>query len=188
MLDSASEYQPQTDTCSSDIVPQHRYNLRPLPNRRLSATDSSTLNISALSSNSAIRLLRQHAQPLSSESPHSSELVPQSYFTTGVGTASLISSDVQTVYLSGNFFSEVLIPTPVAPHVRIPEYFTSVHSRPPTPNFVDYPIRVDGTTIYDPQNDPRFPFLQNILLQILTHFLIKEKNLNSNVFKIPTLN
>ena len=152
-------YQPQTDTSSFDIVPQHRYNLRPLPNRRLSATDSSTSNFSALSSNSAIRLFRQHAQPLSSESTLSSELVPQSYFTTGVDTASLISSDVQTAYLSGNLFSEVLIPTPVAPHVRMPEYFTSDHSRPPTPNFADYPIRVDGTTIYDPQNDPHFPLL-----------------------------
>ena len=159
MLDSASEYQPQTDTSSSDIVPQHRNNLRPLPNRRLSATDSSTLNFSALSSISALRLLRQHSQPLSSESPHPSELVPQSYFTSGVDTASLISSDVQTAYLSGNLFSEVLIPTPVAPHVRIPEYFISDHSRPPTPNFADYPFRVDGTTIYDTQNDPRFPLL-----------------------------
>ena len=159
MLDSASENQSQTDTSSYDIVPQHRYNLGPLPIRRLSATDSSTLNFSALSSNSALRLLRQHAQALSSESPHSSDLVPQSSFTSGVDTAPLISSDVQTAYLSGYLFSEVLIPTPVAPHVRIPEYFTSVHSRPPTPNFADYPIRVDGTTVYDPQNNPRFPLL-----------------------------
>ena len=157
MLDSACEYQPQTDTSSSDIVRQHRYVLRPLPNRRLSATDSSTLYFSQLLRNSALRLLRQHAQPLSSESPHSSELVPQSYFTSGVDTASLISSDVQNAYLSGNLFSEVLIPTHVAPHVRIPEYFTSDHSRPPTPTSADYPIRVDGTTIYDPRNDPRFP-------------------------------
>ena len=153
MLDSASEHQPQTDTSSTDIVPQHRYNLRPLPNRRLSATDSSTLNFPALSSNSALRLLRQHAQPLSSDSRHSSELVPQSFFTSGVDTASLISSDVQTAYLSGNLFSEDLKPTPVAPHVRIPEEFTSDHSRTPTPKFADYPIRVEGTTIYDPQNE-----------------------------------
>ena len=159
MLDSASEYQPQTDTSSSDNVPQHRYNLGPLPNRRLSATDSSTLNFSAISSNSALRLLRKHAQPLSSESPHSSEFVPQSYFTSGVDTASLISPDVQTAYLSGNLFPEVLIPTPVAPHVRIPGYFTSDHSRPPTPKFAGYYFRVDVTTIYDPQNDPRFPLL-----------------------------
>ena len=175
LLDSAFEHQPQTDTSSSDIVPQHRYNLRPLPNRRLSATDSSTFTVSALSSNSALRLLRQHSQPLSSESPHSSELVPQSYFTSGVDTASFISSDVQTAYLSGNLFSEVLIPTPVAPHVRIPQYFTSDHSRPPAPNSADYPILVDGTTIYDPQNDPRFP--------ILTQRFIANKNSLSNTRK-----
>ena len=53
---------------------QHRFNLRSLPNRRLS-TDTSTLNFSALSSTSASRLLRQHAQPQSSGT-HSSELVP----------------------------------------------------------------------------------------------------------------
>ena len=103
-------------------------------------------------------LQRQHAQPLSSDT-HSSELVPQSYFTSGLDTASLLSSDVQTAYLSGNLFSEVLIPTPVPPHIRLPEYYTSEHSRPPTPNFTDYPIRVDGTTIYEPKNDPRFPIL-----------------------------
>ena len=132
--------------------------LGPLPNRRLSDTDSSTLIFSALSSNSALRFLRQHAQPVSSDSTHPSELVPQSYFTSGVDTASLLSSDVQTSYLSGNLFSEVLVPPPVAPHVRIPEYFTTDHSRPPT-FCSDYPIRVDGNTIYDPQNDPRFHIL-----------------------------
>ena len=47
----------------------------------------------------------------------------------------------------------------MAPHVRIPEYYTYDQSRPPIPNFADYPIRVDGITIYDPQNDPRFPIL-----------------------------
>ena len=176
LLDSASEYQPQTNTSSSDIIPQHRYNLRPLPYRRLSATDSSTLNFSPLSSNSALRLLRQHAQLISSDTTHSSELVPQSYFTSGVDTASLLSSDVQTAYcLSGNLFSEVLLPTPVAPHVGIPEYFTSDHSRPPTPNFADYPIRVDGTTIYDPQSDTRF--------RILTERFITTNNSLSNKIK-----
>ena len=124
LLESASEYHPQTDTSSSDIIPHHKYNLRPLPNRRLSATDSSKLNFSALSSNSALRLLRQHAQPISSDTVHSSDSIPQSYLTSGLDTASLLSSDVQTAYLSGNLFSEVLVPTPVAPHVRISEYFT----------------------------------------------------------------
>ena len=102
LLDSASEYHPQTDTSSSEIIPQHRYKLRPQPNRRLSATDSSTLNFSALSINSALRLLRQHAQPISSDTVHSSDFAPQSHLTSGLDTASLHSSDVQTVYLSGN--------------------------------------------------------------------------------------
>ena len=57
------------------------------------------------------------------------------------------------------FFSEVIIPTPVPAHIRLPEYYTADHSRPPTPNFADYPLRVDGITIYDPQNDHRFPIL-----------------------------
>ena len=61
--------------------------------------------------------------------------------------------------LSGNFFSEVIIPTSVPAHIRLPEYSTADHSRPPTPIFADYLLRVDGITIYDPQNDPRFPIL-----------------------------
>ena len=162
LVDSASEYQTQTDTSGSEIIPQHRDNLRLLSNRRLSATDSST-NFSALSSNSALRLLRQHAQPLSSDTAHSSDFFPQSYLTSGLDTVSLLSSDVQTAYLSGNLFSEVLVPTPVAPHVRIPEYYTYDQSRPPTPNFADYPLRVDGITIYDSENDPRFPILVSFL-------------------------
>ena len=55
--------------------------------------------------------------------------------------------------------SEVLLPTPVPPHIRIPEYYTTEPSRPSIPNFADYPTRVDGTTIYDPKNDPRFLIL-----------------------------
>ena len=158
MIDSTSKYQPHTDTSGSEILPQHRYNIRPLPNRRLSSTDSTTLNFSALSSNSALRLLRQHAQPLSSDTPHSSDFVPQSYLTSGLDTASLLSSDFQTAYLSGNLFSEVLVPTPAAPHVRIPEYYTYDQSRPPTPNFADYPIRVDENTIYDSSKRTSFSY------------------------------
>ena len=60
LLDNTSEYTPSQDTTGSLFVPQHRYNLRDLPSRRLS-TDTSTLNLSALSSNSALRLVRQHA-------------------------------------------------------------------------------------------------------------------------------
>ena len=156
-MDNTSEYTPSQETTSSLFIPQHRYDLRDLPSRSLS-TDTSTPNLSALSSNSALRLVRQHAQPLSSET-HSSEHTPSPYFTSGFDTAPLLSSDAQTAFLSGNLFSEVIIPTPVPAHIRIPEYYTADHSRPPTPNVADYPLRVDGITIYDPQNDPRFPII-----------------------------
>ena len=155
LLDNTSEYTPSQNTTGSLFVPHHRYNHRDLPSRRLS-TDTSTLNLSALSSISTLRLLRQHAQPLSSET-NSSDFEPSPYFTSGFDTASLLSSDAQTAFLSGNLFSEVIIPTPVPAHIRIPEYYTADQSRPPTPNFADYPLRVDGITIYDPQHDPRFP-------------------------------
>ena len=98
LLDKTSEYTPSQETTSSLFIPQHRYNLRDLPSRRLS-TDTSTLNLSALSSNSALRLVRQHAQPLSSET-HSSELIPSPYFTSGFDTAPLLSSDAQPAFLS----------------------------------------------------------------------------------------
>ena len=156
LIDNTSDYAPSQDT-SSLFVPKHRYNLRDLPSRRLS-TDTSTLNFSALSSNSALRLVRQHAQPLSSDTP-SSELFQSPYFTSGFETASLLSSNPQTAFLSGDLFSPVVIFTPFPAHIRLPEYYTAEHSRPPTPNFADYPLRVDGITIYDPQNDPRFPIL-----------------------------
>ena len=156
LLDNTSEFAPSQDT-SSLFVPQHRYNLRDLPSRRLS-TDTSTLNFSALSSNSALRFLRQHAQPLSSDT-HSSELFQSPYFTSGFDTASLLFSNAQTAFLSGDLLSQVVIPTPVLAHIRLPEYYTAEHSSPPNPNFADYPLRVDGITIYDPQNDHRFPIL-----------------------------
>ena len=92
---------------------------------------------------------------MSSET-NSSEFIPSPYFISGVETASLLSSDAQTAFLSGNLFSEVIIPTPVPVHIRLPEYYTADQSRPPTPNFADYPLRVVGITIYDPQHDPRF--------------------------------
>ena len=154
LLDNnTSDYAPSQDT-SSLFVPKHRCNL---PSRSFS-TDTSTLNFSALSSNSALRLVRQHAQPLSSDTP-SSELFQSPCFTSGSETTSLLSSNPQTAFLSGDLFSQVVIPTPVPAHIRLPEYYTAEHSRPPTPNFADYPLRVDGITIYDPQNDPRFPIL-----------------------------
>ena len=59
---------------------------------------------------------------------HSLELVPQSFFTSGLDTASLLSSDAQTEFFSGNLFSEVLIATPVPSHIRLPECYTAEHT------------------------------------------------------------
>ena len=95
---------------------------------------------------------------MSSET-HSSELIPPPSFTSGFETASLLSSKAQTAFLSGDLFSQVVIPASVPAHVRLPENYTAEHSRPPTPNFADYPLRVDGITIYDPKHDPRFQIL-----------------------------
>ena len=81
LLDNTSDYISSQEATNSLFVPHHRYNLRNLSSRRLS-TDTSTHNFSALSSNSALRLARKHAQPLSSDTL-SSEIVPQSYFTSG---------------------------------------------------------------------------------------------------------
>ena len=175
LLDNTSDYAPSQDT-SSLFVPKHRYNLRDLPSRRLS-TDTSTLNFSSLSSNSALRLVRQHAQPLSSDTP-SSELFQSPYFTSGIETASLLSSNAQTAFLSGDLFSQVVIPTPLPAHIRLPEYYTAEHSRPPTPNFADYPLRVDGITIYDPQNDPHFQFLQNVSIITTISYLTNARKQN----------
>ena len=87
---------------------------------------------------------------MSSDTP-SSELFQSPYFTSGFETASLLSSNPQTAFLSGDLFSQVVIPTPVPAHIRLPEYYTAEHSRPPTPNFADYPLRVDGI-IFDISN------------------------------------
>ena len=184
LLDNTSEYTPSQETSSSLFIPQHRYNLRDLPSRRLSK-DTSTLQLSALSSNSTLRLVGQHAQPLSSET-HSSELVPSPYFTSGCDTSSLLSSDAQTAFLSGNLSSEVIIPTLVPAHVRLPEYYTADHSRPPTPNFADYPLRVDGITIYDPQNDPRFSFLAERFIS--NNDLLSHKRKETELKRLQTPN
>ena len=184
LLDKTSEYTPSQETTSSLFIPQLRYNLRDLPSRRLS-TDTSILILSALSSNSAVRLVRQHAQPLSSDT-HSSELIPSPYFTSGFETASLLSSDAQTAFLSEYLFSEVIIPTPVPAHIRLPEYYTADHSRPATPNFADYPLRVDEITIHKTihKTTVDFQFLQNALLLITISYLTKEKKQNSNDFRL----
>ena len=184
LLDNTSEYTPSQEPTSSLFIPQHRYNLRDLPSRRL-RTDTSTLNLSALSSNSALRLVRQHAQPLSAET-HSSELIPSPYFTSGFETASLLSSDAQTAFLSGNLFSEALIPTPVPAHIRLPEFYTADHSRPPTPNFADYPLRVDRITIYDTQNDPRFSISAGRF--IANNDLLSQKRKETELKRLQTPN
>ena len=130
--------------------------------------------------------MRQHAQPHSSET-HSSELVPQSYFTSGIDTASLISSDVQTACLSGNLFAEVSVPTPVQPTVRLPEFFTADNSRPPTPIFADYPLRVDGITIYEPRFDPRFTLLAERFIHNNDTFSQKRKEIELKRFQHPNI-
>ena len=123
---------------------------------------------------------------MSSET-HSSELIASPYFTSGLETASLLFSDAQTALLSGNLFSEVIIPTPVPAHIRLPEhYYTADHSRPPTPNFADYPLRVDGITIYDPQNDTRFPILAELC--IANNGLLSQKRKETELKRLQTPN
>ena len=72
-------------------------------------------------------------------------------------------------------FSEVIIPTPVPAHIRLPEYYTADQSRPPAPNFANYPIRVDRNTIYDPKNDPHFPILTERFFKITIYYLTKKE-------------
>ena len=164
LLDNTSEHTPSQDTTSSFFVPHHRYNLRDLPSRRLS-TDTSTLNLSALSSNSTLRLVRQHAQPLSSET-NSSEFIPSPYFTSGFETASLLSSDAQSAFFSGNLFSEVIKPTLVPAHFRLPEYYTSDHSRPQLLILQTTQFELRKLLYTLQKTILVFQFLRNTLLQI----------------------
>ena len=122
---------------------------------------------------------------MSSET-NSSDFIPSPYFTSGVETASLLSSDTQNAFRSGNLFSEVIIPTPVPAHFRIPEYYTADQSRPPTSNFADYPLRVDGITIYDPQHDPRFPILAERF--ITNNELLSHKRKETELKRLQTPN
>ena len=100
--------------------------------------------------------------------------------------ASLLSSNPQTAFLSGDLVSQVVIPTPVLAHIRLPEYYTAEHSRPPTPNFADYPLRVDGITIYDPQNDPRFPILAERFIN--NNDLLSHKRKKTELKRLQTPN
>ena len=122
---------------------------------------------------------------MSSDTP-SSELFQSPYFNSGFETASLLSSNPQTAFLSGDLFSQVVIPTPVPAHTRLPEYYTAEHSRPPTPNFADYPLRVDGITIYDPQNDPRFPILAEHFIN--NNDLLSHKRKETELKRLQTSN
>ena len=120
---------------------------------------------------------------MSSET-NSSEFLPFPHFTSGFKTASLLSSDAQTAFLSGNLFSEVIKLTPVSAHIRLPEYYTADQFRPPTPNFADYPLRVDGITIYDPQNDPRFSILAERF--ITNNDLLSQKRKETELKRLQT--
>ena len=122
---------------------------------------------------------------MSSET-NSTEFIPSPYFTSGFETASFFPSDAQTAFFSGNLFSEVIIPTPVPAHIRLPEYYTADQSRPPTPNFADYPLRVDRITIYDPQNDPRFPILAERF--ITNNDLLFQKRKETELKRLQTPN
>ena len=123
---------------------------------------------------------------MSSET-NSFEFIPSPYFISGFETAFLLSSDAQTAFLFENLFSEVIIPTPVPAHNIIPEYYTADQSRPPTPNFADYPLRVDGITIYDPQNDTRFPILAERFITNNDLFSQKRKETELKHLQTPNL-
>ena len=121
---------------------------------------------------------------MSSET-NSFEFIPSPYFTSGFETVFLHFSDAQTAFLSGNLFSEVIIPTLVPAHIRIPEYYTADQPRPPTPNLADYPFRVAGITIYDPQHDPRFPILAE---RFITNNDLSHKRKETELKRLQTPN
>ena len=79
-----------------------------------------------------------------------------------------------------------IIPSPVPAHIRLPEYYTTDHSRTPTPNFADYPLRVDGIIIYDRQNDPRFPLLAERF--IANNDLLSQKRKETELKRLQTPN
>ena len=70
-----------------------------------------------------------------------------------------------------------MVPTPVQPTIRLPEYFTTDNSRPPNPNFADYPLRVGGITINEPRFDPRFTLLAQRLIHNIDTLSEKRKEL-----------
>ena len=101
--------------------------------------------------------------------------------------SNIVSSNVQTAFLSGNLFFEVLVPTPVQPTVRLPEYSTADNSKPSTPNFADYPLRVDGITVYEPKFDPRFTLLTEPFINNNNTLSDKRKELKLKRLQYPHL-
>ena len=167
ILDASLEYIPKFQNSIRSYFLPHRYNLRPLLSRRL-GTDTSTLNFSALPSYSALRLARQHAKPLFSDK-HSSDLVPQSFHTSGVETASVLSSYVQTAYLSGNpFVLKILYPL-LSLHKC---FYLNISQQ----NVPDTQLLMQTTcwpyNYSRPKNDPSFP--------VLSERFIRSKDILSN--------
>ena len=112
-------------------------------------------------------------QTLSSET-RSSELDPQSYFTSGLDTASLLSLDAQTAFLLGNIFSEVIIPNPVPAHIRLPEYYTAEDSPSPTPNFETIQLELTEL-LYTIQHAIPFSNTYRTFLQRTIYYRTEEK-------------
>ena len=67
-----------------------------------------------------------------------------------------------------------------------PEYYTTEHSRPPTPNFADHTIRVDSATLNEPKNDPRFPILTTRF--ITTNDSLSNKRKEAELKRLQTSN
>ena len=143
------------ESTSSLFVPHHRYYPRNIPTRRLS-TDISTIILFLIFQATLHYGLKNNLYLLMHILPN---------LTSGLVFASLLSSGVQTAYLSGNLFSKVLIPNPVPAHVQLPEDYTAEHSRPPTPFSAVYPIQVHLITIYDTKTIHDSQPLQNASLQ-----------------------
>ena len=77
-----------------------------------------------------------------------------------------------------------MIPNPVPSYIRIPEYYTADHFRAPTTNVADKPQRVNGITIYDPKNDPRFPILTERF--ITTNDFLSNKRKETKLKRLQT--
>ena len=65
--------------------------------------------------------------------------------------------------------------------------FSADISRPPTRKFADYPLRVDGTTMYEPQSDPPFTLLTERFINNNDSISDKRKELELKRLQNPTL-